>query len=360
MNKFEKRINKILRQCIEQFNLNLEGLVVFTEAATGHYLHTPILAALAGAKKVYAIAADSRYGSKEQVKEQTMEAACRWETDKKIEVVFDKNEKHVADSDIITNSGFVRPINREMISWMKPTAVVPLMWETWEFRDDDLDLDACRKKEILVLGTNEHAPPCDMAPYSGFMGMKLLFDLGLEGYHTKILLLGGQPTLGGAIYKHLTSVGCEVSWYASNTGNTAIEYEALNLNFEASGADYDALLIAEHIDKRCLIGKEGFISFERIADLNPNIRIGHIAGHVDIHALETSGLFYLPEEVRPFGYMSYQPDALGPLPILELYAAGLKVGEAMARSRLSGATITEAISRALGHSPAMDFEGNQA
>ena len=49
----EGRIERILRKCIRDFGLDLGGLVVFTEAATGPYLYAPILTALAGAAKVY-------------------------------------------------------------------------------------------------------------------------------------------------------------------------------------------------------------------------------------------------------------------------------------------------------------------
>ena len=72
------RINKILNQCINRFNLDLTDLTVLTEAATGPYLYSPVMAALGGAGKVYAIAGDSRYGRKEDVKELTDKAAEKW------------------------------------------------------------------------------------------------------------------------------------------------------------------------------------------------------------------------------------------------------------------------------------------
>jgi hypothetical protein len=54
--------------------------------------------------------------------------------------------------------------------------------------------------------------------------------------------------------------------------------------------------------------------------------------------------------------MSYQPDQLGPRPVLELYAAGLRVGQAMATARLRGRSLEEATSFALRTSPAMAFD----
>ena len=42
--------------------------------------------------------------------------------------------------------------------------------------------------------------------------------------------------------------------------------------------------------------------------------------------MERTSLQYLPKKIA-FGHMSYQAYHLGPQPVLELFAAGLKVGE---------------------------------
>jgi hypothetical protein len=76
--------------------------------------------------------------------------------------------------------------------------------------------------------------------------------------------------------------------------------------------------------------------------------------------LQDSGLRFFPKTIRPASYMSYQASDLGPLPVLDLYAAGLKVGQEMARARQAGATVREAAAHALKHAPAIDFEGDMA
>ena len=63
----ERRAARLLRQAIADYGLDLSGLTVFTEAASGPYLHTPILAALAGAEKVYAQTANSAYASRRSI-----------------------------------------------------------------------------------------------------------------------------------------------------------------------------------------------------------------------------------------------------------------------------------------------------
>ena len=55
-------------------NLDLAGVRVVTEAATGPYVVTPVMAAAAGAE-VVALAKDSRHGSAAEARRQTMEFA---------------------------------------------------------------------------------------------------------------------------------------------------------------------------------------------------------------------------------------------------------------------------------------------
>jgi hypothetical protein len=344
------RIRHLLARCIQEQELDLRGLVVFTEGATGAYLFTPLLAALAGAKHVYAVTSDSPYGTAHQVQEQTLALAKAWGVGDRVEVLFEKRADAVAASDIVTNSGFVRPINREMVFQMKPTAVVPLMFETWEYREADLDLAACRENNILVMGTDESW----LYSLGVFYALKLLFELGLEGWATRTLLLGGGAGLGENMHARFRDLGIPVGWFGGPPPESE-PYENLPAHFRAHGHLYDAVIVAEHVDPRLLLGPGGLLTFDDIRALNPAVRIGIVGGNVDAEALNASGLHYFPERVRPFGFMSYQGYDLGPRPVLELYAAGLKVGEAMARARLSGMGVHEAELSALQTSPAMSF-----
>jgi hypothetical protein len=350
----ERRAARLLRQAIADYALDLSGLTVFTEAASGPYLQTPILAALAGAERVYAQTADSAYAPKEEVRSATEAAAKEFSVGTRVEVLFDKPAAALGNADIVTNSGFVRPIDRPTVERLKPTAVIPLMWETWEFRPEDMDLEACREHGILVLGTDEARPPLALYPYGGYAAMKLLFELGLEGYKTRVLLLGGGHAFGRSIWQHFSRLGMDVAWFA-DTEPEARSYAELPEFLAANADDFDALLVSEHRVSRRLIGPDGLVSATEIARLNPALAVGVVSGNVDAEELAASGLAYRPERIRPFGYMSYQPGDVGPRPVLELYAAGLKVGEAMARARLQGMSTHDATSYALEHSPAVMF-----
>lgn len=348
-----RRAAQVVRRMIGEFRLDLKGLTVLTEAASGAYLYTPILAALAGAQRVYAVARDSRFGAKEEIAAATQAEAQHLGMAERLEVVFTKDRETVSRADIVTNTGNLRPIDAAMVGWMKPTAAIPLMWEPWELRPGEIDLEACRTHGIPVMGTDETRAPNDLFKVPGLLALKMLFELGLEGYKTRVLLLGGGK-LGRAIRDDLSHHGAVVSWFARSEKD-AQSYEALSAFWDQHGTGVDALIVAEHGDPALLIGAGGLLDASQLHAGNPDLRIGCFAGNIAPGHIRAAGLTVFPADISPYGHMSYQSYHLGILPVLQLYAAGLKVGEALARARLAGKSLAEAKRDAAKHSPAIDF-----
>jgi hypothetical protein len=339
----ERRTRRVVDQVIAALGLDLDGLVVYTEAASGPYLWTPVLAERAGAAHVYALAADSAYHRAADVETATLDLARG-----RVQVVREKRPEHLAAADVVTNSATLRPITAAEVAALKPTAALPLMWETWEFVESDLDLDACRDRGVIVLGTHEDRAPCDLGPYHGFLAVRLLFELGLEGARTSVALLG-QTALGRDIERFLRAAGCDVEAFGAPYGDLTPEL-----------ARHDALIVAEPADRSLLAGPGGRLEPAALAQVNPDLRIGVIMGEVDAPALRAAGLVVFPERVRGGGRMSYDISVLGPRPVLELYAAGLRVGAATTRARLRGLEVAEAAAEALRDPLAMDFTGDRA
>ena len=69
-----------------------------------------------------------------------------------VEILNDRSDSVIAGADIVTNLGFVRPIDEPLLSKLGPQAVVSLMWETWEHRPEELDRDACKRLGIANTG----------------------------------------------------------------------------------------------------------------------------------------------------------------------------------------------------------------
>jgi len=123
---FSTRTEKIVRKCIKELNLDLPGFTVLTEAASGNYIATPLVAATAGAAKTIAIAKDSKYGKADDVAKSLLFSVSSFGVERdSIEIVKSLSPETIGKVDIVTNLGFVRPINKHFISRLKlPLRVV--------------------------------------------------------------------------------------------------------------------------------------------------------------------------------------------------------------------------------------------
>jgi hypothetical protein len=310
------RLSKLLNEAKSRCRLDLSDAVVLTEAASGAYSATPVLAAMAGAKKVFAVARSSPFGSVEDVTRHVIEVAQASGVPGIIEVVTEKSPDIVSQADVVTNSGHVRPLDSEMVKHMKSTAVVPLMYESWELRDSDVDLEACRRKGILVAGTNERIPAVDVFSYLGIMAVKMLVDAGVAVYGSHVLLLCDNP-FGPYIKQGLISAGASVQ-VVQDLSN------AVGLN------EIDAILVAIRPRVSPILGMS---EAKLIAERCPWSVVCQFWGDVDREALQTAGLWHWPTQAPASGHMGILPSEVGPEPIVRLQAGGLKVAEVLMRMR---------------------------
>lgn len=347
-----KNINKklkIINNSIKFFNLNLKDLIVFTELGSNDYMYTPIIATLARARKVYAYVKNSSYGTKDDLMHQLKKINKFFKFSKKINIVTDFQKLKI--SDIVLNSGFIRPINKKKIDLMKNTAVIPLMWETWEFRSKEIDISYAKRKKKLILGTKEDF----LYNNSGFLVTKLLFESGLGVYKDNILVLS-SGRLGDSICKFFENTQIRhkrISFDKKNRKNKNLvspEYAIKDIK------NFDAIIVAEHQFDYNLLSNEGLFQIKKIKSENPNIKIIHICGKINQKEIMKSKLEIYPKKIAPFGYMSVTAAYLDSHAVLELNTAGLKVGEIMSRHRLKH-DIKSAYKKSLKDPLVDDFKG---
>ncbi len=317
------RLRQLTKEAIDRFHLDLSGLVVFTEAASGSYVVTPLMAAAAGADHVFAVTRDSPHGPASVVEEETMRLAKEWGIARQVEIVFEKRRGNLGNTDILTNVGFVRPVDRATLHMLKPTAAIPLMWETWEYRGEDLDLAECFRLGIPVLGTDENTPGLDTFGYLGPLALKLAFELSIEVFQSRAAVVGQDP-FAKEIIRAFSTTGAEVYEVEVNGGWPS----------ELPG-NLDLLIIADHEGRRTIVGSDGLITPEKLQQANPGVAVLHLTGIVDREGLERAGIPRLPETLAPPRHMAVTTGYLGPKPVIDLHAAGLKVGAASTR-RLTG------------------------
>ena len=96
-----QRLITLMQPSIQRSDLQLQAATILTEAATGAYLVTPVLAAMAGAEKVFGLTKATRYGSIEQVRMQTQQLAEMAGVSDRIEFITEKLPQTIAQADII-------------------------------------------------------------------------------------------------------------------------------------------------------------------------------------------------------------------------------------------------------------------
>jgi hypothetical protein len=289
---------------------------------------------MAGAPHVFARARTSRYGSAEDVERSTRALARDAGVESRITVVFEKTPDVVARADVLTNSGHVRPIDAATLAHAKSSAVVPLMYEAWELRDGDIDLAACARAGIPIAGTNESHPAVRLFPFVGLMVIRLLVDGGIGIHGNRVVLWCDNP-FGAAIENALEGAGATVRTVQRLDG----------LEDSAAFRDADAFLVAMRPRAQPVLGER---EAEVIAELCPGAAVFQFWGDLDREALVRCGVPFWPITAPTAGHQGILPSALGPEPVIRLQSGGLKVGEVMARMRMSRrAEAAEAVAAAV-------------
>lgn len=306
------RLLRLMRDAVTRCELNLSNKIVFTEAASGAYVVTPILAAMAGAKQVFALATESRYGTVDAISEMTLALAKLAGVAPRIEIVTSKSPALISGADIITNSGHVRPIDSTMISWMKPSAVIPLMYEAWELRPQDIDVQACRSRGIRIAGTNERHPAINVFSFLGIMAAKLLLEAGVEISGSRILVVCDNP----------------FSTFIDDTlrklGATAWVRDTVAPPLPGQG-NMDAIIWATTPNRLSLGENEA----DLFSKAYPGAVIVHFWGDIKREAMVNNKLHQWPVTSPAVGHMGILPSGIGPDPIVRLQTGGLKVAEVL-------------------------------
>jgi hypothetical protein len=317
-----------------------------TEAASGVYLFNPMIPILAGADRVVTFCRDSHYATVEEVKINMSKAYMDVGLGNSYDFSTCLTPNDLSAANVITNSGHLRPFDAEFLEGLSETAVIPLMWEPWELRAGEIDLEVARRRKILVMGTNEHEDPCDMRPYSFLTAIRLMMDHQVTIVQDNILVIGDQVSLALPIDEGFSRLG-----YACKRLSLSADFKEMEEKIR--WATY--ILVAEHKDHRMLLGANAWIKTKQLVKANIN-GVGVIAGTVDREDLEVNGISVYPGQVAKPGYMSYLPSELGPYPVMKLFAAGVKVGQVMANARLLGLSLSESARVAINRSPAMDLK----
>jgi hypothetical protein len=308
---------------IAALDLDLRGLHVLTEAATGPYSATPVIAAAAGAT-VTAVAKASHHGSVADAIGHVMQLASELRVAGQIRITESLSASDIGSADIATNSGHLRPLDAAFISQMKPGAAIPLMYESWEFRPDDIDLEACRARGIRIAGTNECHAELRIFEFLGLLAVRGLFHCEIPVCLSRILLISDNP-FAPHIANTLIQCGAQLEVFAD--APIPASTPAIRRAADRPGA-YDAVVVAASPREEPIIGRAGVArhAVDRIGEFGALVQLW---GDVDRSCLPD--VLCYPTIAPRKGHMGVLLSELGPDPVVRLQAGGLKVGEVLVK-----------------------------
>lgn len=304
------RLRTLMKLAVAETGLNMSGMTVLTEAATGAYAVTPVLAAMAGAKHVYAFTRPSRHGTVSDARRETLDLAAPLGVADRIEIVEHIRPEMLHNVDIVTNSGHLRPLTAELIDQLRDDAVIALMFEAWEFRREDLDIEACARRKIPVVGVNERHPAVDVFSFLGPLAVKQLHDCGLAVLGSRIGLLCDNDFLA-PLHTGLTNLGANV--------------ETFNSVEAAHPGAWDAFVVALQPAATPRVGQAEAVHLAACAPAGAVVT--QFWGDVDRAALTANGLAVWPTQSVGQGHMGILLSEIGPEPIVRLQTGGLRAAE---------------------------------
>lgn len=315
-----ERLRRLVTQVVDELSLDLSGRRVVTEAATGAYAVTPVLAAYAGAQ-VVAVTRATRYGSVAQVVAQTSRLANLLGVQRAVTVTDRLVDDHLSSADVVTNSGHLRPLDARLISQLRPGAVVPLMFEAWELDGHraDVDVAALRARGIRFAGTNERHPQIGVFDYLGAMAAATLVDAGYPVLGTRVALVCDNA-FAPFIAKGLGDAGATAGVFGSDR-------ELVDFATTVPERDKpDVVLVAMQPTGSPVLSSRALAALGRAL---PDVCVVQYWGDLDRDSTAAPGLAFWPPEAPSAGHMAVLPSRVGPDPVVRLQAGGLKVAEVL-------------------------------
>ena len=314
------RLRMLMKRALAETGLDMSGMTVLTEAATGAYAVTPVLAAMAGAKHVYAFTKPGRHGTVTDVKRETFEIAAPLDVADRIEILEKISHEVLHSVDIVTNSGHLRPLTAALIDQLRGDAVIALMFEAWEFRREDLDIEACARRKIPVVGVNERHPAIDVFSFLGPLAVKQLHDCGLAVLGSRIGLLCDNDFLA-PLHTGLASLGANVKTFDSVAAVHPGAWDAFVVALQPTDAPRVGQGEAAHL---AACAPDGAV-------------VVQFWGDIDRAVLAANGLAIWPAHSVGQGHMGILLSEIGPEPIIRLQTGGLRAAEWVRR----GGAVTE-------------------
>ncbi|TPN85065.1 hypothetical protein FJ988_10635 [Mesorhizobium sp. CU3] len=302
-----------IRECIEKFQLDLDGQVVVTGAGFGSEAITATAAALAGARSVFALTAERKKHARSPATSwDALDLATHAGQSARLEIMRRMHPHHWNDVDILVSCPRTRPISRSTVEYLRPNSVVALMAEPWELSPEMVDLNACCEMQVKVAAPNLENPTINLLPDLARLCCRLVHDAGINARDTRIAVLCDTPCRR-YIEDALIELGARVTVFA----------HPQMLVPEM----WDAVVVALRPAEKPSMDINGLA---RVFEAARGSLLIQFSGEIDRLAARYFGLRVWPPRKPGRGQLGIAPELLGWNPTIRRIVGGLKAAE-MAR-----------------------------
>jgi hypothetical protein len=213
-----------------------------------------------------------------------------------------------------------------MVDYMKQEAVIPLMFEAWEIRESDIDVQACKLRGIKVAGTWENHPKLKVFEFTGILALKLVLNAGIEVFDSTILVWSNDHFGETAVLA-----------FESNRAKRVILTNNIEI-FEQELPNLDAIFLCDYHMSQPLLGSTGLFDIDMIKNINPGLSIIHLYGSVDADFVRNHNIKLFPNRNGFAHVMTETLGYVGLEPILRLLVAGFAVASELESDSISDLT----------------------
>jgi hypothetical protein len=302
--------------------LDLSGLVVVGGAA-GYEEITATAAALAGAKRVFAISREQkRRPAAGESRERELPLARLANVAGRVEMVGRMHPRAWHGVDILVRCPELEPVSRSVVELLPPAAVVALMAEPWEIRPTVIDIEACEEAGIKVAAPKLSHPHVAQLPDLARLCSGLVKDAGIDPEGARIAILSDTPC-GPFIESALADRGARVQTFPHPLLLTP--------------GDWDAVVVALRPSNKPPMDINGLAA---IMKNSRGAQLVQFSGEVDRVAARYFGLQLWPQRRPARGALGIPAAALGAASIIRRLVGGLKAAETVRRRGVESGSAT--------------------
>jgi len=311
---------RLIEQNIKQFKLDLSGYNVLLPMYSREPALMPILASLAGAKNVYVLTREIDAINKTAFYKNELKLASD------INFIEKENPQTLSDLDIVVAGEGGSYIDNTFISSLKKECVISILPRNLDFTQaNGINLEECSKKKISVAALDPNDQNLSLYKHIAQLIVKRCSENNIDVLRSRLLLISNGNLMDN-ILSHLKACGSQV--YCANTDRPQDKSYILKHLPEV-----DAIIVADYPLKSTLvIGNEGFIRIDDILTMNPEIKIIHLAGKMQISSLNANRIYFKPENLVQ-NSLNVNIKEMGLRAAIEIATASMKVAESLIKSK---------------------------